>query len=146
MGSDPPNAMTSPQPSPLPAHRARELLRKLRDLNLSSARIAVNSRLSVTLAGCSSLDLPAESELRYRIQSSLCPNEELCVRLAPAGLVLERRGDGPEPVSRREVSLLGGASGPATAPELRARMDPDTTCPRETERFLRRLVRAVFPS
>lgn len=130
---------------PLPARRARTLLRKLRDLNLSAARIAVHPRLAVSIAGCASLDLPAETELRYRVRTPLCEDEELVIALEDGSLRLARWVAGGEQRMSRLVTLLGGSSGPATVPELGARMDPDTAGARETERFLRRLVRAVFP-
>lgn len=132
-------------PDPLPARRARTLLRKLRDLNLSAARIAVHPRLAVSIAGCASLDLPAETELRYRVRTPLCEDEELVIALEGGSLRLARWVTGGEQRVSRLVALVGGPSGLATVPELGARMDPDTAGARETERFLRRLVRAVFP-
>ncbi len=152
VGSEPQLARTSSAASaaqralPLPAHRARLLLRKLRDLNLSAARIAVHARLAVSIAGCASLDLPVDSVLRYRVRTPLCDDEELVIGLPQGGgLHVARRTSAGEERASRRVGLFGGANGLATVPELRARIDPDTAGLRETERFLRRLVRAVFP-
>lgn len=135
----------APVGEPLPPNRARTLLRKLRDLNLSSTRIAVDPGLSVAVAGCASLDLPAESQLRYRVRAPLCGDEELSIGFVDGRLVLARYGADGERRASVRVPILGGARGPATIPALRARIDPESAGPRETERFLRRLVRAVFP-
>jgi hypothetical protein len=52
------------------SEKARTLLRRLRDLNLSTGPIAVRAGLNARLAGCSSLDAPAESGVRYRLRTN----------------------------------------------------------------------------
>ena len=48
--------------------KARTLLRKLRDRNLSAGPIAVGPRARVVLAGCLSTDAPAEGGVRYLVR------------------------------------------------------------------------------
>lgn len=130
--------------SALDAARARELLRRLRDLNLSAlVRVAGGRR--VAIEGCLSLDHPIDEELRYA----------LCVQDRSAQVLSIGWSDGllhvglSDPSTRDrtfslDVPLLCDAEGRATAPELQARIDPESTDPREVEHFLRRVVRRAF--
>lgn len=131
--------------TPAPAQRARALLRILRDLNLSDERIALTAERSVRIVGCRSLDESADRALVYRLRCgaleydlelSLEEGAEVCIRLVPHG----RSGVTGE----RRVKLIGGAAGPLTAPDLRARLDPDLALVKEATHFLRRVVRAAF--
>jgi hypothetical protein len=45
----------------------RCLLRKLRDVNLTTGRIALDGGARVSVLGCMSLDAPAETGVRYRL-------------------------------------------------------------------------------
>lgn len=126
-----------------PAARLRTLFAKLRDLDLRTARLAVATGLEVALEGCSSLDDPAGRPLRYRLRS--CRGDAcLELRLVDGQLELERSDAAGQTLGTRRVALSGGAAGPVTVPAIRARIDPDAADARETERFLRRLVRAAF--
>ena len=127
----------------LSAERTRALLRKLRDLNLSAGPIAVTSRASVEILGCTSTDVPAERGVRYRM---------LAADGGEATLEIRGRGD------VLEISLLDAACDPlhlfvpvtcdragrACARALGARVDPETTEARALEHFLRRIVRSMF--
>jgi hypothetical protein len=125
--------------------RVRVLLRKLRDLNLRSGRLAVNGGRSVRVDGCLSMDSPVEGSLRYSVQ---------VVGGAPCILELAWRGGaleldlwpaiGTSLLGHRTIALFGDDQGRAAAPAIRARLDPESTDEREIEHFLRRLVRAAF--
>lgn len=133
-------------PTPAPAQRVRALLRLLRDLNLSGERIAIGGSTTVRIVGCRSLDEPAERALVYRVRNGeteydleigLDPNgvggADVVIRLTPDSPCVDRR-----------VRLLGGSEGPLTAPDLRARLDPDLAHAKDAEHFMRRVVRAAF--
>ncbi|QDU69779.1 hypothetical protein [Engelhardtia mirabilis] len=126
-----------------PTARLRTLFGKLRDLDLRVGRIAVATGLEVVLEGCASLDDSAGRPLRYRLRS--CRGDaHLELRLVDGMIELERQDDQGEVLGSRRVELAGGAEGPVTAASIQARIDPDAADARETERFLRRIVRAAF--
>jgi hypothetical protein len=138
------------------ADKARTLLRRLRDLNSSTGPIAVRDDLFVTLAGCSSLDAPAESGVRYRLR--LNDGAEVTLELAwsVTGLELEITGPGRATSNGRAatnntstlakmcVPVTCDRKGRACVPELGARVSPDSTDERQLERFLRRAVRTLL--
>ncbi len=139
-------AQTGPELLPearLHPERARLLLQKLRDLNLCAERIEIGVGSFVELEGCTTLDQPVESALRYRVR--LCDGqwEALEFGLDAVGLRLcrSRPGQGGEP---RHVALVGNGEGPLTAPDLKARIDPEGAGSREMTHFLRRLVRLAY--
>lgn len=126
-----------------PLSRLRTLFGKLRDLDLRVARIAVATGLEVVLEGCASLDDSAGRPLRYRLRS--CRGDaHLELRLVDGMLELERQDESGAILGTRQVALAGGVTGPVTAASIQARIDPDDADARETERFLRRIVRAAF--
>jgi len=124
--------------------QARELLRRLRDLNLN-ALVRVSGDRRVAILGCLSVDHPVEEELRYALRTEGSHEQELSIAwhdgLLRVGLV-DARTRAPE--FSLEVPLLRDEEGRATATELSARIHPESTDPREVEHFLRRVVRRAF--
>jgi hypothetical protein len=145
------------------ADKARTLLRRLRDLNLSTGPIAVREDLTACLGGCSSLDAPAESGVRYRVRTSEAGENlgEVLMELTwtAAGLELTLTGPGMSATAGRIAPPGTGAGstiaklcvpvtcdrkGRACVPEIGARISPDSTDERLLEHFLRRAVRALL--
>jgi hypothetical protein len=129
----------------LSADKARALLRKLRDLNLSTGPVAITRDLAVFLGGCLSLDFPAETGVRYRVRTS--DGREGWLELGWGTKGLEIATVGPQPFAPRgslRVPLREDRRGRAYARELGARVFPDSCDRRELEHFLRRVVRTVF--
>jgi hypothetical protein len=141
------------------ADKARTLLRKLRDLNLSTGPIAVRENLTACLAGCSSLDAPAESGVRYRVRMN--DSTEVLMELAwtAAGLELALTGPGVTAMIGPNATGATGTSstlakmcvpvtcdrrGRACVKKLGARVSPDSTNERQLEHFLRRAVRTLL--
>lgn len=128
------------------AGRARDLLRRLRDLDLG-ARIAVGPGRFVRLEGCDSRDEPVERGVRYRLRTASGCEETLS--LACDGEVLEvQLTDGPR-WRRLRSPLRCDALGRLAAPELGARLAGPSAprgvaCPLAAGRFLRRVVRALY--
>jgi hypothetical protein len=63
-------------------------LRRLRDLNLITGPIAVREGLIAHLAGCSSLDAPAENGVRYRLRTNDASERVMELAWTPEGLQL----------------------------------------------------------
>ena len=124
----------------LPSEKARALLRKLRDLNLTSGPVAVGRRACVELAGCLSIDSPVEKGVRYRIQQS-DGRTTLLELLWNEGALSVAAGD---PTRRLEVPDTRDRQGRACAPKLGARVDPESCDTRQLEHFLRRVVKTMF--
>ena len=124
----------------LPCEKARALLRKLRDLNLTSGPVAVGRRACVELAGCLSLDAPVEKGVRYRIQQP-DGSTTLLELLWNEGALSVAVGD---PMRRLEVPVTRDRQGRACAPKLGARVDPESSDTRALEHFLRRVVKTMF--
>jgi len=131
--------------------KARALLRKLRDLNLTSGPVAVGRRACVQLAGCLSLDAPVEKGVRYRVQQS--DGTTCLLELAWSGNTLSLAAGElgqvlpPErqpPLQRLDVPVICDRRGRACAPKLGARVDPESCDTRELEHFLRRVVKTMF--
>ena len=127
--------------------RARALLRKLRDLNLSAGPIVVTRRVHVAIAGCLSLDGPAENGVRYRLRAADGSEGTLEIVGCPAGLALSVSGPPSLPRARSlRVAVTCDGLGRACARTLGARVSPETCDARELEHFLRRVVRTLFGS
>jgi hypothetical protein len=135
----------------LPGEKARALLRKLRDLNLSSGPVAVGRRACVEIAGCLSLDAPVEKGVRYRVQ--LDDGTSGLLEIAWSGSALSVAAgelcpvlplDRQPPMKRMEVPVTCDRKGRACAPALGARVDPESCDTRELEHFLRRVVKTMF--
>jgi hypothetical protein len=143
MSTDP--SPTAPARRDLPESRVRSLLRRLRDLNLRGAEVAVARGATVRIDGCLSVDDPVETELRYRLRP--CAGEPALLNVAAesgairmvvsdlAGLSVQRA---------RRVPVFADAEDRATAPCIAARMDLERADARQAEHFLRRLVRAAY--
>jgi hypothetical protein len=137
----------------LPSDKARTLLRRLRDLNLQSGPVAVTRELGVVIAGCLSLDGPAEAGVRYRLRMSDGRDGRLEIGFRGACMTLslvDPTGAGPTkaaatsaPARNLEVDVTCDRRGRACAREIGARVMPESNDARELEHFLRRVVRAV---
>jgi hypothetical protein len=142
--------------------KARALLRKLRDLNLTTGPIAVREGLTAFLAGCSSLDAPAESGVRYRVRTNGAEEGLMELAWTEAGLDLtlkstawsatsrsratsarSRKRSGA-PIERLCVPVTCDRQGRACVQAIGARVSPDSTDERQLEHFLRRAVRALL--
>ena len=135
----------------LPGEKARALLRKLRDLNLTSGPVAVGRRACVEIAGCLSLDAPVEKGVRYRVQLNDGTSGLLeiawsgnSLNVAAGELAAVVPADRQPPMSRIEVPVTCDRKGRACAPALGARVDPESCDTRELEHFLRRVVKTMF--
>lgn len=129
----------------LSADKARALLRKLRDLNLSTGPVAITRNLAVFLGGCLSLDFPAETGVRYRVRTTDGREGQLELVWGQKGLELSAIGPVPfAPRANLRIPLKQDRQGRAFARELGARVLPETCDERELEHFLRRVVRTVF--
>lgn len=135
--------MSDPLPSALTADRARTLLRRLRDLNLSAGPFALTREAWITICGCLSLDGPAESGVRYRLRRVDGAEQTLELAWNHSGLSVSVVG--PSRGERRDVRVAIGCDveGRACVPVFAARVRPETTDSRELEHFLRRVVRSV---
>ena len=136
------NTLASSTPL-LSADRARTLLRRLRDLNLIAGPVALTREAFVTIAGCLSLDGPAEAGVRYLLRFVDGSERTLEIGWNGAGLVMSVHGPGPSDARTLRVAVGCDSDGRACAPAIGARVRPDTTDRRELEHFLRRVVRAV---
>jgi len=135
----------------LPGEKARALLRKLRDLNLTSGPVAVGRRACVEIAGCLSLDAPVEKGVRYRVQLNDGTSGLLeiawsgnSLNVAAGELAAVVPADRQPPMRRIEVPVTCDRKGRACAPALGARVDPESCDTRELEHFLRRVVKTMF--
>jgi hypothetical protein len=135
-----------PEPAPaaaLTADRARTLLRRLRDLNLVSGPVALSRDACVSIAGCLSLDGPAEAGVRYLLRFLDGSERTLEIGWNGQGLVVSVAGPGAADLRTLRASIACDGDGRACVPAIAARVRPDTTDRRELEHFLRRVVRAV---
>jgi hypothetical protein len=140
--SEPSSPTGTSQPI-LTSERARTLLRRLRDLNLVAGPVALSREACVTIAGCLSLDGPAEAGVRYLLRHVDGRERTLEIGWNGAGLVMSILGPGRD--DRRDLRVPVGcdSNGRACIPAIGARVRPDSNDPRELEHFLRRVVRAV---
>jgi hypothetical protein len=133
---------TSPK---LSADKARTLLRRLRDLNLSCGPVAITHRREVSLAGCLSLDAPAEKGVHYRVRSSDGNESLLEILWGPSGLELSAHDAHSATALRHmNIAVTCDRKGRACASALGARVQPESTDRRKLEHFLRRVVRTLF--
>ena len=121
--------------------KIRTLLRRLRDLNLVTGRLALGGDRSAALEGCLSLDAPVEQGVRYALIEG---GKRAVLELVWRSERLEIAIGGPGATPRRlalEASL--DRQGRACVPSLRARVGPESRDRRELEHFLRRVVRTL---
>lgn len=121
--------------------RARSLLRKLRDLNLSAEPVAITRTHRVTIGGCLSLDAPAEGGVRYRLAFEDGHEDVLELAWHPTGLDLSVSG---APKRSCRIHLACDPDGRVSSTELAARVSPESTDPRLLAHFLKRVVRTVL--
>jgi hypothetical protein len=119
------------------------LLRRLRDLNLVAGPVTIARGSSVSIAGCLSLDFPAEGGVRYLLRGG--DGAEGTLELTWSGSALQIEVQGLAASARRvaRVPVVCDALGRACLPAIGARVRPDTTDRGELEHFLRRVVRAL---
>ena len=134
--------MTSQPNSAFPAGHARSLLQRLRDLNLVSQTVRIYGDFTVSFQGCCSLDAPVEQGVQYRIKPANGEPQVLTMRGMGSCLEICIRGHGQERTV--VVPLLVDQEGRALSPALSARLDPQSTNPRDFEHFMRRIVRGVL--
>lgn len=129
--------------SKLPSDRARTLLRRLRDLNLFAGPVAITREIAVSVAGCLSVDRPAETGICYRLRDSI--GRESTLEIGWTGAELALALDPHARGCRRElrIDMRCDTSGYAFASAIGARVQPENATARELEHFLRRVVRAV---
>jgi hypothetical protein len=135
----------------LTGEHARSLLRKLRDLNLTSGPVAVGRQVCVELAGCLSLDAPVEKGVRYRILRDDGSTDLLEIGWQGDALSVAAGELGPHspleriaPLRRLHVAVTCDRKGRACAKALGARVDPESCDRRALEHFLRRVVKTMF--
>lgn len=129
--------------TPLAGDCARTLLRRLRDLNLSAGPIAITREVRVVIAGCLSLDGPAESGVRYLVRSQGGQEQQIEICWTGSNLALALSGVSSGVCRTLNVPVVCDRLGRACAPSIAARVAPDSTDPRALEHFLRRVVRAL---
>jgi hypothetical protein len=128
-------------PHDVAADQVRTLLRKLRDLNLSSETVAITGAWRVTIGGCLSLDAPAENGVRYRLELPDGARAVLELGSHASGLALTVDG---RPRRWIAVRLSRDRQGRVCARELAARVSPESCDPRALARFLKRAVRTIY--
>lgn len=127
----------------LPSDKARTLLRRLRDLNLTASPVAITRDAWVVIAGCLSLDGPAESGVRYLLRHRDGSERLLEIGWHDTTLTLSLEGARPNERRDMRVQVTCDRRGRACARAIGARVTPESTNPRELEHFLRRVVRAL---
>lgn len=127
-------------PHDVAADQVRNLLRKLRDLNLSAETVAITGGTSVTIGGCLSLDAPAESGVRYRLDFP--DGARAVLELGGQASVLALSLDGR--AKRLAIRLSRDRQGRVCAREMAARVSPETCDPRALAHFLKRAVRTIY--
>ena len=153
-------SLVDPRSQPISSDKARTLLRRLRDLNLSTGPIAVRRGLTVRLAGCSSLDAPAESGVCYRVCTNDASDGVMELGWTADGLELAltrstlwaKRNQAASAtfsiaspaVARMRVEVTCDHQGRACVKALGARVSPSSTDERQLEHFLRRALRTLL--
>lgn len=131
-------------PHDVAADQVRTLLRKLRDLNLSAETVAITGAWRVTIGGCLSLDAPAESGVRYRLELPDGARAVLELGSHASGLALSVNGRSMDSPRRLAVRLSRDRKGRVCAREMAARVSPESCDPRALARFLKRAVRTIY--
>lgn len=122
----------------------RCLLSKLRDLNLSGHRVALDGGRWVSVEGCTSLDASAEVGVRYLLALADGSQNTLALRWREGKLDLDLR-DPSGSVPGRSLRVDVAIDGPTTSSRaLSTRVRPEAARARDLEHVLRRIVRSVF--
>lgn len=125
----------------------RCLLSKLRDLNLSGHRVALDGGRWVSIEGCSSLDGSAEAGVRYALAFEDGTKNTLQLAWREGKLDLDLQGPqgafglGPQRSLSVDVTIDGTT---AFSRALSTRVCPETAGAKELEHVLRRIVRSVL--
>ncbi len=128
----------------LPSDKARTLLRRLRDLNLTAGPVAVTRNLWVVIGGCISLDGPAENGVRYLVRQQDGGERTLEIVWRGTSLALSLSGRPDDERRDLDVPVTCDRRGRACVRAIGARVRPESTDRRELEHFLRRVVRALL--
>ncbi|TAJ19107.1 MAG: hypothetical protein EPO68_06820 [Planctomycetota bacterium] len=128
---------------------ARSLLCLLRDLNLTSSRVAIAANRSVQIDGCLSLGWPSASPLCYRLRT--CDGRERVLRIELVGealslCVADRSGRPDGEALSVPLAFDARDRGSLTARAIGARITASGAGVRDAEHFLRRAVRGAFRS
>jgi hypothetical protein len=100
----------------------------------------------VVVAGCLSMDGPAENGVRYLLRGVGGRDGLLEIGWADGALCLSMSPAMSGPIRARSFVVTCDQKGRACVPLLGARVDPESRDPRELEHFLRRMVRALSRS
>jgi hypothetical protein len=129
----------------LSPEKARTLLRRLRDLNLSTGPIAIGRGRTAIIGGCLSLDAPAENGVRYRVCLDDGSESVLELFWDEHDLALSLLDQAPALAKRSlAVALSCDRQGRACARALAARVLPESRDRLELEHFLRRVLRTLL--
>ncbi len=126
----------------LSERHTRRLLRKLRDVNLGAHRVAIRNGLTISFAGCLTLDAPVEQGVRYQLRSANGERQTLTLEAHGADIEVCLRS--AESERRLLVPLSLDNQGRASSAAIAARLDVDECGRRACEHFLRRVVRGVY--
>jgi len=154
-------SLIDPRLPTISGDEARALLRRLRDSNVSTGPIVVRRGFSARLGGCTSLDAPAESGVRYRVRTSDAAERTLELAWTGGGLDLAlthpmlsaahlgvhatgESGVASAAIARLRAAVTCDQHGRACIRALGARIRPGSADERQLEHFLRRAVRTLF--
>ncbi|MDF1799518.1 MAG: hypothetical protein P1V81_10110 [Planctomycetota bacterium] len=131
----------------LSAEDSRQILSKLRDLNLSAERLRLADGRRIDIRGCLNPDQPTSERIWYRLGLDADTERLLGIDLAEGRLRLSLGISAELPSERsRYLNLVPDALGRACSPALEACLDPDTSDSDEVQGFLRGLVLACLPA
>jgi hypothetical protein len=131
----------------LSAEDSRQLLSKLRDLNLRAERLRLGDGRRVDFRGCLNPDLPTSERIWYRLGLDGDQERLLGIDLSEGRLRLSLSSAAEQPSERSRYLNLGtDDEGRVVSTGLEAALDPATTVPQEVEDFLRELVLACLPA
>ena len=136
--------MIRQDPLQLREHAARRLLRRLRDLNLGDGSISLKDGEKVRITGCSSLDHPVESGVRYRLNFSNGDAEVVELQWQNGRLHTHLTGhDSLTGACRASFGLNGHPSGLVELSGLKSAIDLSSASFKDYEALLSRIVEAT---
>ncbi len=124
------------------ARATRRLLRKLRDVNLGAQRVAIRPDLTVSFAGCLTLDAPVEMGVRYLLRGKHDERQTLTLKADGIDLDICLQTDEGELHLCAPMGL--DEKGRAVSEAISARISVEEGERRDYERFLRRVIRGVY--
>ena len=141
------NQVHLPSHTGLSAEDSRQILAKLRDLNLSAERLRLADGRRIDIRGCLNPDLPTSERIWYRIGLADDTEHLLGIDLSEGRLRLSLGTSSELPSERsRYLNLATNEEGRAFSTAFEASIDPDTTDSDEVMGFLRELVLACLPA